>query len=280
MDPELAEKIRNANRSVHEEEAAKYDILHTEVNNWYQRRQIGRDLRLIANLLPRPARRALDLGCGTGNILLPLGAAGFTACGVDISPAMVEEAARRWEERGLSGRPETVAEDVDQFLRRQGPGYHLISFGSVLHHLPDYLGTLRAAAARLETPGVLWITNEPLGRGSIREGLVSYRILYRVDRAWCRLAMMWRGVRPLARDAYDLSDFHRRRGTFDHQEIIGLLRDLGFEILQTRFFSMRKTGLGSWIDSKLLGSANAFSLIAGRGCFGHGPDQSRDRRCR
>lgn len=46
----------------------------------------------------------LDLGCGTGNILLPLAQEGFDVIGVDISQEMLAEADRKARESGISVR--------------------------------------------------------------------------------------------------------------------------------------------------------------------------------
>jgi len=49
----------------------------------------------------QPGQRVLDIGCGSGTLLAEVVAAGATAAGVDISPAMVEAAARRVPEAAV-----------------------------------------------------------------------------------------------------------------------------------------------------------------------------------
>ena len=46
----------------------------------------------------------LDLGCGTGSVLLPLAREGFDVSGVDLSPEMLTEADHKAMEEGLSVR--------------------------------------------------------------------------------------------------------------------------------------------------------------------------------
>ena len=46
----------------------------------------------------------LDLGCGTGSILLPLAQEGFDVIGVDLSPEMLTEADHKAMEAGVSVR--------------------------------------------------------------------------------------------------------------------------------------------------------------------------------
>jgi SAM-dependent methyltransferase len=50
---------------------------------------------LLARADLRPGRRVLDIGCGTGTLLAAAVAAGASATGVDIAPAMVEAARKR-----------------------------------------------------------------------------------------------------------------------------------------------------------------------------------------
>ncbi len=59
-----------------------HDHAHEELN-----------LPSLLSLLPRPAGRALDLGCGEGRLSRVLRAAGYAVTGVDASPTMVRLAA-------------------------------------------------------------------------------------------------------------------------------------------------------------------------------------------
>lgn len=78
--------------------APLYDALMTGVpyRDW---------LRYLHTLLDernaRP-RHILDLACGTGNVSELLAAEGYTVTGADIAPAMIAEAQRKAEARGLS----------------------------------------------------------------------------------------------------------------------------------------------------------------------------------
>jgi len=56
--------------------------------------------RLLQERQAQP-KRALDLACGTGNVAEHLHAMGMEVVGVDVSPAMIEEARRKAAERQL-----------------------------------------------------------------------------------------------------------------------------------------------------------------------------------
>lgn len=48
-----------------------------------------------------PPQKILDVGCGTGHLSIPLIEKGYRVTGVDNSPAMLEQAARNANERGV-----------------------------------------------------------------------------------------------------------------------------------------------------------------------------------
>ena len=313
--PELSgnwqRKIREANIRVHDRLAETYEDLHAEVRNWFQRKALQRDIRIIASLLTtekypdealdgkRPRGWVLDLGCGTGDLLLRFLNLGFAVTGVDISSGMIEAA--RWKlataagSKGPDGENgpgwELIPQDVDlyikeksrpqpgEFMTRQpnnsggwsgdgfkrsseDPPFSVICFRSVLHHLPDYLGTLEASLGVLAGGGILYIANEPLGREAVREGWLSYHVLYWLDRLFDQVGLHLKGLRPLGSSEYDCSDYHRRRGSFDHSSLIEKVKGRGLVVKHYREFSLRKTGGGSWLDTHLLRTANAFTLIA------------------
>lgn len=62
------------------------------------------DLPLIADLADEQGDPILELGCGTGRVLIPLAAAGHTITGVDISPALLAVARGKGQAAGGEGR--------------------------------------------------------------------------------------------------------------------------------------------------------------------------------
>ncbi|MEU6180272.1 SAM-dependent methyltransferase [Streptomyces coeruleorubidus] len=71
----------------------------------FQRRLVRRSLALLD---ARPGQLVLDAGCGRGDTTARLGAAGCRALGVDIQPAQIDQARRRF--RGLPGVRFAVAD--------------------------------------------------------------------------------------------------------------------------------------------------------------------------
>ena len=68
--------------------------------------------RLWRELAAAPVKSVLDLGCGTGNHALPLGARGYTVVGVDRSDEMIARAEEKAAAASLSERVSFLRGDV------------------------------------------------------------------------------------------------------------------------------------------------------------------------
>lgn len=129
-----------------------------------------RELALISDLLrPLPGGRYLDLGCSAGlytrRLQHRLGAAGRVV-GIDISPSMLEEAARR--ARRLGVMPSFARADA-QDLPFTDASFSGVACGGTLNELGDPARALRENArvlvpgGRLAVMGILR-TSAPAGR--------------------------------------------------------------------------------------------------------------------
>ncbi|MET8080836.1 methyltransferase domain-containing protein [Streptomyces sp. NPDC005303] len=140
--------------------AATYDRMGVEFFT-----PMGR--RLVERAAPRPGERLLDIGCGLGATLLPaaqmIGPAGH-ALGIDIAPAMVEEA-RREAARQSVGNVELRVMDGEN------PALPLRSFDLVLGSysvifLPDARAALARYAGLLAEGGRIGFTSPVFSRGT------------------------------------------------------------------------------------------------------------------
>ncbi len=100
--------------------------------------------------------RALDLGCGTGQVVAALAKAfpASTIAGVD--PDAISIAAAR-ETLSAAGLANTKLHQATLDQLDAGPGFDLITVCDVLHDLPDPVAVLRDARARLAEGGVLLV---------------------------------------------------------------------------------------------------------------------------
>lgn len=159
--------------------APVYDLLSPIWRLWLYRDPLRAFEGEFAAALP-PGGDVLDLGCGTAAVLerlLALDVSFGTYTGVDLSPAMLARARTKFDQL-----PGVTFEQLD--LRAdplpEGP-FDLVVSAWALEHLPEPVGVVEAAMARVRPGGRLVLFFELDGRG---------------PRAWT-LRRLWRffGVR-------------------------------------------------------------------------------------
>lgn len=103
-----------------------YDLTHAALTD---------DLALILALAGETSGRILELGCGTGRILLPLARAGHTAVGLDNSPAMLARARARLvrEPQVVQARVTLVERDMVSLTGLGAFGLVLIPYNTLMH---------------------------------------------------------------------------------------------------------------------------------------------------
>lgn len=77
-----------------------------------------RDREIFAQEGIAPPARVIDLACGTGNLSLRLAQLGYDVLGIDIAPAMLEQAQRKQNEKDPTGQLQLrfVKDDMRYFL--------------------------------------------------------------------------------------------------------------------------------------------------------------------
>lgn len=127
-----------------------YDLEHADFNE-----DIGFYLHL-AEVIGDPI---LELGCGTGRIVLPLAKAGWRVTGLDQSPPMLDRARERLRGSGALDQVTLYEAPMSQAARAPGGpfGLVLISLNGLMHlpTLGEQRAALRAAYEALDPRGML-----------------------------------------------------------------------------------------------------------------------------
>lgn len=113
----------------------------------------------------RPGDAVLDLGCGTGQISLPLAAQGGDVLGIDVSPVMADRLRAEAFRQGLRSVT-AVSTPIERLVLQPGT-FDLIVSSYSLHHLrdPDKARLVQACYRWLRPGGRLVIADMMLGRG-------------------------------------------------------------------------------------------------------------------
>lgn len=135
---------------------------------------------------------AVDLGCGTGALALPLAERGAKVTGVDLSPGMTELLEKKAAEAGLTVT--SVVAPIEH-LELPAESVDLVVSNYTLHHLrdPDKQAVVRAAAGWLRPGGRLVIGDMMFGRGATSRDreIIGSKIkvmLRRGPAGWWRIA--------------------------------------------------------------------------------------------
>ncbi len=127
---------------------------------------------VLAHATAGPGDQVVDLGCGTGQLSLPLAERGARVLAVDVSPAMVARLEEKARERSLLGL-EGLAAPIESLSLPAG-SVDLVVSSYALHHLRDADKERLVATAYhwLRPGGTLLIADMMFGRGGTRQDRV------------------------------------------------------------------------------------------------------------
>jgi len=132
-----------------------YDRVCAEFYDYHAHRS-GDDIPFYVDLARAAGGRVLELGCGTGRVLLPVARAG-----VDRSPSMLAVGQRKLsqETEDVQQRVELVRQDICQFRLEDSFSLVIIPFGpfQALHEVEQQLACLHCLHQHLEPGGQLVI---------------------------------------------------------------------------------------------------------------------------
>jgi ubiquinone/menaquinone biosynthesis C-methylase UbiE len=145
---------------------------------WLPRGSRALRAAFVDALAVRPGERALDVGCGTGQVTARLLAAGARVTALDQSSSMLARARRRapgarYIESDVAGLDALGDPSAGEDSSAPTNSFDVITIAFLLHELPAdrRVATVRAAAARLAPGGRLGILDWSLPAGRIARTL-------------------------------------------------------------------------------------------------------------
>jgi ubiquinone/menaquinone biosynthesis C-methylase UbiE len=219
---------KKANIEVHNKEAPIYDEVHTEIFNAFEQRSlVRRFLQAINNC--DEWRLALDIGCGTGNLVSKLFDVFHYVVGLDISRGVLKKCKIKYGKRKL----ECVLADGEH-LPFCDNVFNFICMYSVLHHLPSPLLCLEEIYRTTKPEGIVYIDHEPNSR---RRRKISYLINLSLFMAieYKRIQGILSSVGlDLRKRYYSKTDVQVPKG-FDEKYINSVCKNIGFSKVEYQF---------------------------------------------
>lgn len=180
--------------------------------------------------------RALDFGSGTGNVTGKLLDLGFEVTAVDLSSEMSKILKLKFKKDVEIGKLHLLSFNIDE-VQVEG-SFDFVSCYSVIHHLPNYLGTVRKLARLIRKGGILYFDHEPAPLFTQRnpDCFLNHAISFAHYFTEGLLDRLYFWSFNVPKFDYSKADVHARNGELNYRRIVGMLRKKGFNIVDFRSY--------------------------------------------
>jgi ubiquinone/menaquinone biosynthesis C-methylase UbiE len=147
------------NKEVNDQVSRRYERRHGEIFNAIEQERLKEALRTAVEAVSTGARplKALDYGCGSGNLTRHLIELGMETTSADISEGFLALIERHLSQTGLSKVLTINGKDLSNIPSNE---FDFVATYSVLHHVPDYLHIVKEMGRVLKPGGVIYIDHE------------------------------------------------------------------------------------------------------------------------
>jgi SAM-dependent methyltransferase len=195
------------------------------------------DIAFVREQCARPGR-LIDLGCGTGRLLVPLARDGWRVLGIDLSAAMLAVAAEK--ARAAGAAVDLIRANITELDFLQAEQCDAVAC------LFSTLGMVRDATQRLRVVAGAYRLLRPGGRFLLHVHNRWFNLWDRSSRGWLLADLVgWREP-GLERGDRRMPPHQGIAGLtlhlFTRSEIVGLLRGAGFRVMEVRPISLAADG--------------------------------------
>ncbi len=147
------------NIRVHNAVSKKYEKRHGEIFNPVEQNRLKQTLASAVEAITTNSqpRKALDFGCGSGNLTSHLIDLDLEVTASDVSPKFLQLVSHKFNQSGKLKTLELNGENLNQI---DNDTFDFVATYSVLHHVPDYLAIIDEMLRVLKPGGILYLDHE------------------------------------------------------------------------------------------------------------------------
>lgn len=154
----MTSKKISQNKDIHDKVYKSYNLKHAEIYNDYEQSRLIHLIQETVELVKKPAQevKVLDVGAGTGNLARKYLDLGCKVTASDVSMKSLDLLEQ------LSGSPKTLSKHLIEGDTLDFPDntFDIVCTYSVLHHIPDYIKTVREMIRVVQPGGIVYIDHE------------------------------------------------------------------------------------------------------------------------
>ena len=247
LNESLQKRIHKANVALHRLEAKYYELVHPEVYNLTEQKRLISTLKKADKLLddsPNRSKKALDFGAGTGNITGKLLKLGYNVTAIDISKEMCDIIKKKYKKYLDSEKLKIINSPIENISFEKGE-FDLITCYSVLHHLPDYIGSLKKLTKFLKKEGIMYLDHEKSPSYWKKESIPLAEFikqLFLISNPFLNLLYFKLMIIDLPHFDYSMSDYwHKKDHSLDHEKIKNTFKQENYTFFERKDYHLKRT---------------------------------------
>lgn len=155
-----ADRLVKYNMRAHDAICDKYEQMHGEIFNPIEQKRLRNCLKKATEYIKTSSIRplkALDYGCGSGNITKHLINLGFRVVSTDVSANFLAHIRKKFND---GERLETLKINGVDLSNIKKDTFDFVATYSVLHHVPNYLQIIEEFVRVTKPGGIIYIDHE------------------------------------------------------------------------------------------------------------------------